>query len=73
MRARGRRGPEHTGPGPRFRGTGVRRPVPARLLLDPDEVSYTGSQKVQLDPLREKVAARLARDRVEIAGYTYGD
>jgi acyl-CoA synthetase (AMP-forming)/AMP-acid ligase II len=41
------------------------------LSFRPDEVAYTGSQKVQLDPLREKALARLAAEGVEIAGHRY--
>jgi acyl-CoA synthetase (AMP-forming)/AMP-acid ligase II len=44
----------------------------AVFVLRPDEVSYTGSQKVQLEPLRELALARLTSEGVEIAGYRYG-
>jgi fatty-acyl-CoA synthase len=41
------------------------------LAFAPEEVAYTGTQKVQLDPLREKALARLAAGTVEIAGHRY--
>jgi fatty-acyl-CoA synthase len=44
----------------------------ALFVLRPDEVSYTGSQKVQLEPLRERALARLAAERIAIAGHVYG-
>jgi acyl-CoA synthetase (AMP-forming)/AMP-acid ligase II len=44
----------------------------AVFVLRPDEVSYTGSQKVQLEPLRERALARLGQARVTIAGHVYG-
>jgi acyl-CoA synthetase (AMP-forming)/AMP-acid ligase II len=44
----------------------------AVFLMEPGEVSYTGSQKVQVEPLRERALARLAVERVEVAGYAYG-
>ena len=44
----------------------------AVFVLRADEVSYTGSQKVQVDPLRERALARLAEARATIAGYAYG-
>jgi len=43
------------------------------LLFDEREVSYTGNQKLQVTPLREKALARLAAERVEISGHRYGD
>ena len=47
--------------------------VPRRVLVfAPSEVQYTGNQKVQVEPLRKAVDERLARERVEIAGHTYG-
>jgi fatty-acyl-CoA synthase len=42
------------------------------LLFDEAEVSYTGNQKVQVAPLREKTLARLSAERAEIAGWRYG-
>jgi fatty-acyl-CoA synthase len=45
----------------------------AVFVLRPDEVSYTGSQKVQVEPLRELALARLAAARAAIAGHVYGD
>ena len=44
----------------------------AVFVLRPDEVSYTGSQKVQQEPLRERALAKLGEAGVEIAGYVYG-
>jgi acyl-CoA synthetase (AMP-forming)/AMP-acid ligase II len=41
------------------------------LLFDAEELEYTGNQKIQVGPLREKALARLAADRVEIAGHRY--
>lgn len=41
------------------------------MALRQDEVSYTGTQKVQTDPLREKALARLAADHITLAGHTY--
>jgi hypothetical protein len=35
-------------------------------------VSYTGNQKVQLEPLREAALAKLEDTHTEIAGFTYG-
>lgn len=35
------------------------------------DVAYTGTQKVQLDPLREKALESLCASREEIGGYTY--
>ena len=40
-------------------------------MLGPDQVSYTGSQKVQVDPLRELALAKLSEARAVIAGHTY--
>jgi fatty-acyl-CoA synthase len=44
----------------------------AVFVLRPDEVSYTGSQKVQVEPLRERALARLREGRIAIAGHVYG-
>jgi fatty-acyl-CoA synthase len=44
----------------------------AVFVLRPDEVIYTGSQKVQVDPLRERAHAKLCEGAVTIAGYGYG-
>jgi fatty-acyl-CoA synthase len=47
--------------------------VPRRVLFfRPDELSYTGSQKIQADPLRRAALARLEAERAEIAGFRYG-
>ncbi len=43
----------------------------AVLSFAPDDVAFTGSQKIALGPLRECALARLAADRVEIAGHVY--
>ncbi len=42
------------------------------LLFGDDEIEYTGNQKIQTGPLREKALERLRRDQVEIAGFRYG-
>jgi acyl-CoA synthetase (AMP-forming)/AMP-acid ligase II len=44
----------------------------AIFLLRPDEISYTGSQKVQVDPLREHALAKLREGGITIAGHGYG-
>ena len=44
----------------------------AVLLFDESEVEYTGNQKLQVAPLREKARARLAAAGAEIAGHRYG-
>ena len=41
------------------------------LLFGDDEIEYTGNQKIQTGPLREKALERLRRDQVEIAGFSY--
>lgn len=47
--------------------------VPRKVLVfRPDELSYTGNQKVQVEPLREAARARLVEERSEIAGHRYG-
>jgi fatty-acyl-CoA synthase len=43
----------------------------ASFVLRPDEVSYTGSQKVQVDPLRAWAHEKLCAQRAEIGGFTY--
>jgi hypothetical protein len=46
--------------------------VPKRVLFfSPDEVSYTGNQKIQVAPLREAAQARLEAEGAEIDGYRY--
>jgi fatty-acyl-CoA synthase len=46
--------------------------VPRRVLFfRPDELSYTGNQKIQVGPLREAALARLAAEGAEIAGHRY--
>jgi hypothetical protein len=42
------------------------------LAFAADDVAFTGSQKIALAPLRERALARLAAERVEIAGHCYG-
>ena len=47
--------------------------VPRRVLVFSEaEIAYTGSQKVQLTPLRDAALQRLALERAEIAGHRYG-
>jgi len=43
----------------------------AVFVLRPEEVSYTGSQKVQVEPLRELALRRLSEARIAIAGHAY--
>jgi fatty-acyl-CoA synthase len=46
--------------------------VPRRVLFfRPDELSYTGNQKIQVDPLREAARKRLEAEGAEIDGYRY--
>jgi acyl-CoA synthetase (AMP-forming)/AMP-acid ligase II len=46
--------------------------IPRRVLLfSPEELSYTGNQKIQVGPLREAALARLAAEDAEIAGHRY--
>ena len=46
--------------------------VPKRVLtFAADELSYTGNQKVQVDPLREAALARLRAEGTEIDGHRY--
>ncbi len=48
--------------------------VPRRVLFfRPEELAYTGNQKIQLGPLREAALARLAAEDAEIAGHRYGE
>jgi fatty-acyl-CoA synthase len=48
--------------------------VPKRVLFfRADDLSYTGNQKIQLDPLREAALKRLAADGAEVDGYRYGN
>ncbi len=44
----------------------------AVLFFSAAELSYTANQKIQVGPLRELAAARLARDGVVIEGHRYG-
>jgi len=47
--------------------------VPRKVLLfDADEIVYTGSRKVQLEPLVQAAQRRLEDEGVEIEGYRYG-
>lgn len=43
----------------------------AVLFFGADELDYTGNQKVQVAPLREKALARLAAEGTEIEGHRY--
>jgi fatty-acyl-CoA synthase len=46
--------------------------VPKRVLVfRADELSYTGSQKVQVQPLKESALARLRAEGAEIDGHRY--
>ncbi len=46
--------------------------VPRRVLFfRPGDLSYTGNQKIQMDPLRESARARLEAEGAEIEGYRY--
>jgi acyl-CoA synthetase (AMP-forming)/AMP-acid ligase II len=46
--------------------------VPRRVLFfREDELHFTGTQKIQLGPLREAALARLAAEGAEIAGHRY--
>jgi fatty-acyl-CoA synthase len=46
--------------------------VPRRVLVFAEkELAFTGSQKVQLEPLRAAALARLAGEGAEIAGHRY--
>ena len=47
--------------------------VPRRVLFfADDELEFTGTQKVQVGPLREAALARLAAEAAEIEGHRYG-
>jgi fatty-acyl-CoA synthase len=47
--------------------------VPKRVLFfGPDELAYTGTQKIQLGPLRDLALACLAAGSIEIDGHRYG-
>jgi fatty-acyl-CoA synthase len=46
--------------------------VPRRVLFfRPDELRYTGNQKIQVGPLREQALARLREEGAVIEGYAY--
>jgi acyl-CoA synthetase (AMP-forming)/AMP-acid ligase II len=46
--------------------------VPRRVFaFDRAELSFTSTQKVQLEPLREAILARLSQESAEIAGHVY--
>jgi acyl-CoA synthetase (AMP-forming)/AMP-acid ligase II len=48
--------------------------VPRRVLFfAADELAWTGSQKIQIAPLREAALRRLEREGAEIAGHRYAD
>jgi long-chain acyl-CoA synthetase len=44
----------------------------AVFVLRPEEVSYTGTQKVQVDPLRELALVKLGEAHAVIAGHVFG-
>jgi fatty-acyl-CoA synthase len=47
--------------------------VPKEILVfEAADVAWTGSQKIQLAPLREAALRRLKESRVQIAGFVYG-
>jgi acyl-CoA synthetase (AMP-forming)/AMP-acid ligase II len=47
--------------------------VPRRVLaFRKGELAFTSTQKVQLEPLRKRVLARLCAERAEVAGHVYG-
>jgi len=41
------------------------------LFFEPEQLSFTGTSKVQMAPLREAAQRRLAEERVEIDGHRY--
>src|SRR5262249_14306461 len=46
--------------------------VPRRVLFfRPDELAYTGNQKVQVEPLRAAALRRLREERAAIQGHRY--
>jgi acyl-CoA synthetase (AMP-forming)/AMP-acid ligase II len=46
--------------------------VPRRVFaFGRTDLDFTGTQKVQVEPLREKILARLREERAEISGHTY--
>ena len=46
--------------------------VPRRVFVfERDELEFTGTQKVQLEPLRKLALARLGAERAEVAGHVY--
>ncbi|HVH05285.1 MAG TPA: class I adenylate-forming enzyme family protein [Myxococcota bacterium] len=48
--------------------------VPRRVLFfAPDEIAYTGNQKIQVGELRTTALARLAAEGAEILGHRYAD
>jgi fatty-acyl-CoA synthase len=48
--------------------------VPRRVLFfAAEELSYTGTQKIQVGPLREAALRRLAAEGAEIAGHAFGE
>jgi len=48
--------------------------VPRHILFfEEDEIEFTGSQKIQLAPLRDEVERRLCATKISIEGFTYGD
>ena len=53
--------------------TGQEVPITPRrvLVFRADELSYTGSQKIQVQPLKESALARLRAEGAEIDGHRY--
>ena len=50
----------------------ARYKVPKRVLFfEADELSYTGNQKIQSAPLRQKALERLRAESAEIEGHVY--
>lgn len=50
----------------------ARYKIPRHILVfTEEEVAFTGNQKIQVDAMRAAAAARLAAERIEIAGYRY--
>jgi acyl-CoA synthetase (AMP-forming)/AMP-acid ligase II len=64
--------PDEAGVQEFLRGKLAAYKVPRRVLFfRPDELSFTGTQKIQLGPLREAALRRLGDEGAEIAGHRY--